>query len=232
MGLVELHGVRQRWPGQSADCLVIEHFALQPGEQLFLHGPSGSGKSTLLSLLAGVLRPSAGEVHLLGERLDALPSAERDRLRGEHIGYLFQQFNLLPYLSVIDNVLLPCRFSKLRKARALARGAASLQAEAQRLLSHLDLFAADWQKPVSALSVGQQQRVAAARALIGQPALILADEPTSALDAHRQQDFVDLLLREANEAGSSLIFVSHDQRLATHFGREQSLSEFNAGGGA
>ncbi|NSL54156.1 ABC transporter ATP-binding protein [Uliginosibacterium aquaticum] len=230
--LIELHGLRQRWPGQSADCLAITHFALQPGEHLFLHGASGSGKSSLLSLLAGVLRPTAGEIHLLGERVDHLPAAIRDRLRGEHIGYIFQQFNLLPYLSVIDNVLLPCRFSSRRKARALSRGAASLQAEAQRLLSHLDLFAADWQRPVSALSVGQQQRVAAARALIGQPELLLADEPTSALDAQRQQDFVDLLLHEANEAGSSLIFVSHDQRLAAHFGRVQALSEFNAGGAA
>lgn len=232
MALLELRDLHQRWPGQSADCLAIAHFALQPGEHLFLHGPSGSGKSTLLSLLAGVLRPAAGEIRFLGERIDHLPAATRDRLRGAHIGYIFQQFNLLPYLSVIDNVLLPCRFSPLRKARALARGAASLQAEAQRLLAHLDLFAADWQKPVGALSVGQQQRVAAARALIGQPELILADEPTSALDAQRQQDFVDLLLREANEAGSSLIFVSHDQRLAAHFGRVQALSEFNGGGTA
>ncbi|GAB2899773.1 ABC transporter ATP-binding protein [Uliginosibacterium flavum] len=227
--LVELLDLRQRWPGQQSDCLSIARFALQAGEHLFLHGPSGAGKSTLLSLLAGVLRPTAGEVHLLGQRIDGLPATARDRLRGEHIGYIFQQFNLLPYLSVIDNVLLPCRFSRRRQQRALARGASSLQAEAERLLSHLDLLAPDWLRPVGALSVGQQQRVAAARALIGQPELLLADEPTSALDAVRQQDFLDLLLREANEAGSTLIFVSHDQRLAAHFSRVQALGDFNAG---
>ncbi len=230
--LIELRGIRHRWPGQPGEGLQLPAFALQPGEQLFLHGPSGSGKSTLLGLLAGVLRPQAGEVHLLGQRIDTLSAAARDALRGAHIGYIFQQFNLLPYLSVIDNVLLPCRFSALRRQRALAQGAVSLQQEAQRLLSHLNLAPAYWTRPASALSVGQQQRVAAARALIGQPALILADEPTSALDAARQQDFLALLRQESAQAGSALVFVSHDQTLASHFTRVLHLDQAGREAGA
>ena len=149
----------------------------------------------------------------------------RDRIRADNIGFLFQQFNLLPWLSAIDNVLLPCTFSALRRDRAGAKR--SPVAEAEHLLTQLDLAPASWHKKAAELSVGQQQRVAAARALIGRPEIIIADEPTSALDAERQQVFVDLLLRETAAAGAALVFVSHDHRLAAHFDRRIALSEIN-----
>lgn len=214
-----------RWPGQTAPGLDIPHLEVAAGERVFLHGPSGSGKSTLLGLLGGVSVPERGRVEILGRPLHALPARVRDRIRADSIGFLFQQFNLLPWLSAIDNVLLPCTFSALRRDRAGARG--SPTAEAEHLLTQLDLAPASWHKKAAELSVGQQQRVAAARALIGQPEIIIADEPTSALDAERQQAFVDLLLRETAAAGAALVFVSHDHRLAAHFDRRIALSEIN-----
>lgn len=216
-----------RWPRQSAPCLDIPEFTVAAGERVFLHGPSGSGKSTLLGILGGVALPAAGRVTLLGQRLDALSSPARDRFRADHIGFIFQQFNLLPWLSALDNVLLPCTFSARRAARA-----GDAQATARQLFTHLDLAPELWKRPAAELSVGQQQRVAAARALIGRPEIILADEPTSALDAPRQQRFVDLLLAETQAAGAALLFVSHDARLAAHFDRRVALAEINRSAGA
>jgi putative ABC transport system ATP-binding protein len=187
---------------------------------VFLHGPSGCGKSTLLGLLAGVLLPQSGRVNLLGQDWAELPSSRRDAFRADHVGYIFQQFNLLAYLSVLDNVLLPCRFSAARAKRALP-GAA------QSLLERVELPQALWTKPAGELSVGQQQRVAAARALIGTPEIVIADEPTSALDAALRDNFMALLLGATRAAGSTLVFVSHDERLAAAFDRRLSLPELN-----
>ena len=214
------------WPRQSAVCLDLPELRLRRGEHAFLHGPSGCGKSTLLSLIGGVLVPGNGSIELLGQDLGRLRSTQRDRLRADHIGFVFQQFNLVPYLPVIDNVLLPCRFSARRRERAQA-GGASLRGEAERLLGHLDLAHDLWRRPATDLSVGQQQRVAAARALIGHPELLIADEPTSALDADAREAFIQLLFTECREAGASLLFVSHDQSLAPLFDRNLSLSELN-----
>lgn len=211
------------WGG--TPCLDIASFDLKAGEKAFLHGPSGSGKSTLLNLLAGVLVPAAGELDVLGQALPRLAGAARDRFRADHVGIVFQQFNLIPYLSVLDNVLLPCRFSKLRQERA-----GDPKAAAARLLAHLDLERTLWGRRADALSVGQQQRVAAARALIGHPELVIADEPTSALDAERQAAFLELLIRECDDAGSALLFVSHDRRLASRFDRVLALPDINRAG--
>lgn len=216
-----------RWPRQAQDCLDIPDFALAAGERVFLHGPSGSGKSTLLGLVGGVALPHRGRVEVLGQSLATLSSSARDRLRADHIGFIFQQFNLLPWLSALDNVLLPCTFSTLRRSRA-----GHPVDEAGRLLGRLDLAPALWAKPAAELSVGQQQRIAAARALIGRPEILIADEPTSALDAPRQQAFIDLLLSEAQAAGAALLFVSHDARLAAHFDRQVALPDINRAAGA
>jgi len=219
---IRIRDLVYRWPRQTAVCLDIPHFAVGAGERVFLHGPSGGGKSTLLALLGGVAVPGGGDIALLGQSLTAMGARARDRFRADHIGFIFQQFNLLPWLSALDNVLLPCTFSAQRRARA-----GDARAAAARLLTHLDLAPALWGRPAAELSVGQQQRVAAARALIGKPEIVVADEPTSALDAPRQQAFIDLLLGEADAAGAALLFVSHDARLAAHFDRTVALTEIN-----
>lgn len=225
--LIEAASIAFRWPGHSEPALSLPHFALASGEHLFVSGPSGSGKSTLLSLLAGVLRPTQGDIVVAGTSMRALSPAQRDRFRADHIGIIFQQLNLLPYLSVLDNVLLGCRFSKRRAERARAQageGTGGNPADAAAmLLERLDMPAALWRRPASALSVGQQQRVAAARALLGRPELILADEPTSALDADRQAAFMALLRRECRASGAGLVFVSHDERLADGFDRRFAM---------
>ena len=217
---LQVQDLRYRWPGAPADVLQIDALTIAAGERVFLRGPSGCGKSTLLSLMAGVLRADAGTVALLGEPWERLSSARRDRRRADHLGYIFQQFNLLPYLSVLDNVRLPCRFSKRRAER-------TRDGDAERLLQRSGLAKALWSRPASALSVGQQQRVAAARALIGQPDLVVADEPTSALDEDLRESFMALLLDSCSEAGSALVFVSHDSRLAAHFDRQLDLPALN-----
>ena len=224
--MIELNALRYRWPGASHDCLDIDALRVAAGRTLFLHGPSGGGKSTLLGLLAGVLLPSAGTVSLLGTNWGTLSGARRDAFRADHVGYIFQQFNLLPYLSVLDNVLLPCRFSGLRRQRAAA-AAGSPQAAAGALLQRVGLSEALWTRRAATLSVGQQQRVAAARALIGQPELVIADEPTSALDSALRDSFMALLLQQCRDVGSTLVFVSHDERLAELFDCSVSLPQIN-----
>jgi len=224
--MIEIRDLRFAFAGSTAEVLAIDALSVNAGETVFLHGPSGSGKSTLLALLAGVLVPSRGSVRVLGTAWSDLRSAERDRFRADHVGVIFQQFNLLPYLGVLDNVLLACRFSPRRTARAAEAGGSAVLA-AQALLREVGLEEALWRRPAARLSVGQQQRVAAARAVIGAPELILADEPTSALDEARRRSFVDLLLAECVAARTTLVFVSHDERLATRFDRRIALAEIN-----
>lgn len=207
-------------------CLDIPSLLIHRGEHIFLHGESGSGKSTLLGILGGVHLAQAGMVSILGQRLDTLSSAARDRFRADHIGFLFQQFNLIPYLSVLENVLLPCRFSRYRHSNLRE----SAPTEAHRLLAALGIDATLWSRKVTSLSIGQQQRVAAVRALIGSPEIIIADEPTSALDAHHQLHFLHLLKQECLANQATLLFVSHDHRLASNFHRSIALSDLNQAG--
>ncbi len=221
MNLLSIDGLAYAWPGQSP-VVGIDHFSMAPGERVFLHGPSGSGKSTLLGLIGGLLVPDSGSLRFLETGLNRLSRPQRDRFRADHMGVIFQQFNLLPYLSVLDNVLLPCRFSR---ARAQKAGDGVLAAK--RLLMAMDLDGDLWTRRADALSVGQQQRVAAARALIGQPELVIADEPTSALDTDRRANFLALLFEQMAATGSALLFVSHDRSLADAFDRSVSLDAIN-----
>lgn len=224
--LLELHDLLFAWPGQ-APLLDIPALRLEAGEALFLKGPSGSGKTTLLGLLGGVNLPGQGSIRLLGQNLADLGQGARDRFRVDHTGYIFQQFNLLPFLSVRENVELPCHFSRIRAERA-ARRHGSVDQAAGVLLSHLGLDDPTLLgRRAGSLSIGQQQRVAAARALIGQPELVIADEPTSALDTDAREAFIRLLFDECRDAGASLLFVSHDQSLAPLFDRHLSLAELN-----
>jgi putative ABC transport system ATP-binding protein len=167
---------------------------------------------------------SAGCLDVLGTDLTRLSNAARDRFRAEHFGIIFQMFNLLPYGSILDNVMLPLSFARKRAERAASKGSA--EDEARRLLQSLGLDAAELSGHSTAnLSVGQQQRVAAARALVGGPELIVADEPTSALDRDRQLAFLDLLFAEAAAAGASVIMVSHEEQLGARFDRVLRLDE-------
>ena len=224
--IVRITDLRFSWPSQPP-LLDVSTFQLNAGERLFLRGPSGSGKSTLLGLIAGVLEAGQGEISVLGHDMTKLSGSQRDQVRADHLGVIFQLFNLVPYLSVVQNVILPCRFSKRRQNEVAASGGADQ--EARRLLAQLGLDDPDLlARNVTDLSVGQQQRVAAARALIGNPSLIIADEPTSALDADTRDRFIDLLSREAQKTNAALLFVSHDGGLASLFDRALDLSEINA----
>jgi putative ABC transport system ATP-binding protein len=223
---ININNLSFSWRKDEVAILDIPELRIERGERIFIKGSSGSGKSTLLSLIGGVLLPQQGTVSVLGQKLNELSAARRDRFRAEHIGFIFQMFNLIPYLSVEDNVLLPCHFSRQRKQNIEQR-ASSLKDEAVRLLQHLDLPAQLMQRPVTELSVGQQQRVAAARALIGGPELVIADEPTSALDADRRSVFLQLLLKECTEQNTTLVFVSHDSSLENQFDRSVHLAEIN-----
>ena len=206
------------------EVLRLDELTVAAGERLFLHGPSGSGKTTLLGLIAGVLLPTAGRVSILGQDLATLRPSARDAFRGVHLGYLFQLFNLIPWLSVRENIALPCRLHRARRERL---GTESIDAATGRLAGALGLGAL-LDRAVTDLSVGQQQRVAAARALIGAPDLVIADEPTSALDTDRRDRFLELLFEQCASAGATLLFVSHDLSLGTRFDRVIHLPELDA----
>ena len=228
--MIDIEPLRFAWIPGGPDTLRLGRLHLAAGQTVFLHGPSGCGKSTLLGLMAGVLLPHHGSVSLLGQNWLDLKPGQRDAFRADHVGLIFQQFNLLPYLSVLDNVTLPCRFSVLRHGRCEALGGPD--AAAKNWLQRMGLPETLWSRRADALSVGQQQRVAAARALMGQPELILADEPTSALDAALRHGFMDLLLQAAQDAGSTLVCVSHDEQQAGRFAVQWSLPELQQSGGA
>ena len=226
--IVQMKDVRFSWKVQADPVLVIQEFTISRGEHVFIHGPSGSGKTTLLSLLAAVLSPQSGDIVIDSVSLSELKRGQRDQFRVDRIGLVFQQFNLLPYLSVAENVQLSCRFSATRKARACEAGL-TLDQETDRLLSAMRLPASEIRdRPTSELSVGQQQRVAVARALIGRPPLIIADEPTSSLDSDARQAFLNLLFNEIEAAGATLLFVSHDTALAKSFTRMVDLRDINS----
>ena len=215
-----------RW-GRGDTILDIAELSLQAGQRTLILGPSGCGKTTLLNLLSAINIPTSGSLELLGKKTQEMNGAERDVFRADHVGYVFQMFNLISYLSILENVLLPIRFSKKRNQRLQAAGSGPRD-EALRLLSQLGIDQRHFLKrSVSQLSVGQQQRVAAARALIGFPEIIICDEPTSALDDEAQEAFLGLLFMEVEKSGGSLIFVSHDRALIPRFDRIVELPEIN-----
>ncbi len=201
--------------------LKIKSLEIEKCERVALVGPSGSGKSTLLGLICGVLTPNDGSICVFGHQLEVMSSRQRDKFRADMLGVIFQQFNLLPYLSVLDNVVLALEFSHQRKLSTREK-----QNKAIRLLESLGLNGADLeQQKTSQLSVGQQQRVAAARAFVGAPPLIIADEPTSALDEDRRAEFLDLLFSQQQQNDATLLMVTHDRRIADHFDRVIDLME-------
>lgn len=196
--------------------LQIPHLTIAKNETVFLFGPSGSGKTTLLEILAGVITGQKGEVEMLGQKTQVMSLSARDQFRSNHIGYIFQQFNLIPYLTVKENILLPFTFSSKKLNTSLYEKIVS----ALGLTEYADQLAGQ-------LSVGQQQRVAAARALVIEPEIILADEPTSALDYDHRENFLKILFTLVKEQGSTLIFVSHDRSIQNLFERHLNLSDVN-----
>jgi putative ABC transport system ATP-binding protein len=220
---IEIENLQFAWPGR-APLLRIESLRILRGERVFLKGPSGSGKSTLLGLIGGVLTPNSGVVRLIGTSLGELGAGSRDEFRGNHVGFIFQMFNLIPYLSVRANALLPFKFSPERRKKVAPE---EREKEVLRLLSALGLSGTElMHRPVTDLSIGQQQRVAAVRALIGRPDILVADEPTSALDTETREEFLQLLMRESSACGATLLFVSHDPTLAAQFDRVLSMRDF------
>jgi putative ABC transport system ATP-binding protein len=224
---LSLSQLSHAWPNRPA-LFDITRLTVSQGEHLFIQGPSGCGKSTLLSLLAGVQPPQSGDCEVLGFNMATLSPVQRDRLRGEHMGVVFQQFNLLPYLDVQSNALLPTRLFASRAKASAAHWGSPLQ-QAKALADRLKLPPQVWHQPVHQLSVGQQQRVAAVRALMGSPRLLIADEPTSALDDDNQMEFIDLLLDTAQQQNASVVMVSHNARLASRF---HQVFQMRAGGSA
>ncbi len=216
---IELKDVVFRYSHGSDFSLRIPEWKVERGKTIFLHGPSGSGKTTLLGLLTGVLCAESGLVEILGENFTVLESFERDRFRARHLGYIFQQFNLLPYLNVEENILIS---SWVSTARISKKEPADQQM--QRITSALKIDHL-LKRQVQSLSVGQQQRVAVARALMGPPEILIADEPTSALDADAQSDFIKLLLTVSSEQNVTVVFVSHNRQLGESFDIVNSLAD-------
>jgi putative ABC transport system ATP-binding protein len=217
---IEIKNLEFSYPSSPTPVIKINELEIKEGDRVFLFGPSGYGKSTLLNLLSGVLDCKNGDLNVLGLNLSRLPQGKKDLLRGSEIGYIFQIFNLIPYLNLKENIILPCMINKNR-----AHGV-DYEKQADELIATLGL-SDHVHKPVTDLSIGQQQRVAAARALIGNPRLIIADEPTSSLDEKNTEEFMNLLIKEWERRKFTLVFVSHDERLKKYFNTTISLPSVN-----
>lgn len=222
---IAIENLRFRWPQQEKDIVRIDNFQVTAGEHLFIQGASGTGKSTLLNLLAGVVSPQTGKIELLGKDITSLSNGQKDRFRADHLGIIFQQFNLLPYLNAIENIELALSVSPQRVKNEHQFG--ELKDRTRKLLSNLGLDETLAKKTANQLSIGQQQRVAVARALMGKPEILIADEPTSALDSDSRDIFIEELFRATENTNTTIIFVSHDDSLKTHFHHHINLAEIN-----
>jgi putative ABC transport system ATP-binding protein len=228
--VIKINDIHFRYNNKAAnDVLHIADLQVYEGEHLFIQGASGSGKTSLLNLITGINQPYKGSVQVLGQSLQNLSSMQCDQFRVDFLGIIFQQFNLLPFLSVLENVQLPCWFSAKRR-RLAGNSSSELKQTAMRLLTELSLSDTLFNQPANTLSVGQQQRIAVARALIGQPKIIIADEPTSSLDTDNRERFLELLFLEADKQKSTVVFVSHDSYIAPYFSRVIDLSQINLAG--
>lgn len=217
--LISLKNVTFRYPKADRDALQINNWQIPVGQNTFIQGKSGSGKSTLLNLLAGVYKAQQGKVEVLGQDYAKLSGAKLDKFRADHIGVVFQQMNLVPYLTVLENIQLAGHFASNNKQ--------AQKSEVIALLKSLHLAEDLIDRKAMDLSLGQQQRVAIARALINKPEIIIADEPTSALDFDARDAFIDEMLATAKSHGCSILFVSHDLTLADKFDRVEQLELLN-----
>ena len=216
---IELKDVVYQYRGDLEPMLEIPGWSVNHGSKLFLRGESGSGKSTLIHILAGLLEPTLGNIKINGFDLSSASVQKRDQFRANYIGLVYQQFNLIPYLSMLDNVMLASHFAKTKNSQT--------KELAESLLNKMSLPQELHNKDSRHLSIGQQQRVAICRAMINQPNLVLVDEPTSALDSNNRDRFMSLLFDLLDEYQATLIFVSHDETLATRFTEVIELNELN-----
>ena len=198
--------------------LSYPNISLSAGDRLLISGASGSGKTTLLNAVAGALPTTAGLLSLLDESFEGLSSRQLDKLRADHMGIVFQQLNLIPYLTGLQNAALPLRFSALRRSRV-----SDPVAEVVRLGKLLGLTESQLNQKANQLSVGQQQRVAVIRAFLGEPELILADEPTSALDPVSRDRFLDDVMALLDDKRQALLMISHDPAVASYFNQRIEL---------
>ena len=210
--MIDCQSLEKRYPAREGDRIVqwaVPSLSIAKGASVLITGPSGCGKTTLLNLLAGMLRPDAGTITVNGVRVDELSTAEADVFRGRHLGLVFQSFQLIAQLSVLDNILLGARYGrKWEGPEAYER--------AERLLEQVGLSTRRRHRP-GQLSIGEQQRVAIARALINEPPVLLADEPTASLDTRNSTTVMDLLFALCASEGTTLVVVSHDTLLIPRF---------------
>jgi len=216
--MIRLTDVTYRY-GEAGFRLYIDSLSITTATNVAFVGPSGSGKTTLLHLLAGILVPADGHIEVAGRRLDALTDASRRNFRIENVGQVFQDFELVDYLNVRDNILIPYYINTQLTLDATIREAADELAESIGLGDKL-------RRPIGNLSQGERQRVAICRALLPRPRLILADEPTGNLDPQNTQHVVDILLERAASAGTTFVMVTHDHSLLPRFDRVIDFTQF------
>ena len=219
--LISIDNLKYSYSDGSSFGMNIKSFALKKGERLLIHGESGLGKSTLLNLISGTIQPHSGKINVLGKEISGMTGYSRDKIRGDHFGIVFQTFNLLPYISVEKNIIMGLVFSKRKKEKV-----DNIDNKIKTLMEGLSL---DYNKLKNRnsleLSIGQQQRVAVARALIGDPEIILADEPTSSLDSQNQKIFLDLLFKSLDKKEQGLVMVSHNKDILKNFTRVKNITD-------
>ena len=220
--IININSCIFKYQNTNKTVINIKDMHIQKGEHVFIMGKSGSGKSTLLNLLSGVLEPQEGSIEILGVDITKLSSSQKDKFRANNLGIIFQELNLLPYLSVKENISLASQFSKEK-----SNNIKNIDNEIDFLLNKLEIPKEYKNKKTMDLSVGEKQRVAVARALIGKAKIIIADEPTSALDDDIKKKFIELLVKQANEYNSTLIFVSHDKSLSSYFSQVYNFDDIN-----
>ena len=217
--LIKIKDLEYKALNNSNFSLKIRNFKLNKSESLLIYGDSGAGKSTFLNLISGALNFNKGEINILGTAVSKISSSQKDIIRGDHFGIVFQTFNLLPYLTVKNNILLGKAYSKKKE----------LKSNNEDVKALMDKLALNYEELIDRkayeLSIGQQQRVAVARALIGKPEIILADEPTSALDSNSQKEFINLLFKSLDDNEHGLIMVSHDNKLSKKFKTVKNINE-------
>ncbi len=216
--MIHINNMSYRWDSKSSPVIDIESWSVT-SDSCFIYGASGCGKSSFLNILSGISVASNGEVSVLGENLSKLSSRKRDRFRAKNIGVIYQQFNLLPYLNGLDNILLATSLSKSNSHGVIDR--------VHQLLDSLKLPQSVLREKPMHLSVGQQQRLAIIRALVNQPKMILADEPTSSLDSANRDAFIEVLLQECSNNQCKLVFFSHDLGLKDNFSHSENFEQIN-----